>query len=322
MVHLRRLVLFFALASLIACASPKEENSQLEAPLSEVPNDELWTIERAKALQDEVVFIDVRKEKDFVLAHIPGAKQVWRNDIQSKKYPYGGMAADRETIRALFSNLGVDSSSQVLLYDAKGGCDAARLWWLLKSYGHEKAALLNGGIQAWEMAGNALEEGPAGENAPSAFAFTQEENLGMWISLEELLDEIKSGNVLLLDTRSSEEFNGEKQKDGASLAGTIPGSVHYDWGNAVQMSSSWLLKSEADLRHDLEALGVTPDKNIVTFCHTGVRSAHTTFVLRELLHYPNVRNYDGSWTEWSYLLKHDSLGVPLRVGLSVASPRP
>lgn len=322
MVHLRRLVLFFALANLIACASPQEEKPQLEAPLSEVPIDELWTIEQAKAAQGEVVFIDVRKEKDFVIKHIPGAKQVWRDDIQSNKYPYGGMAADRETISALFSKLGVESTSQVLLYDAKGGCDAARLWWLLKSYGHEKAALLNGGIQAWEMAGNALEEGPAADNAPSAFAYTQEENLGMWISLEELLDEIDSGNVLLLDTRSSEEFNGEKQKDGASLAGTIPGSVHYDWGNAVQMSSSWLLKSEADLRHDLEALGVTPDKNIVTFCHTGVRSAHTTFVLRELLNYPHVRNYDGSWTEYSYLLKHDSLGVPLRVGLSVTSPRP
>ena len=322
MVHLRRLSLLFVLASFVSCASPKEESLEAEVPMSEVPTEELWTIEEAKALQDEVVFIDVRKEKDFVLAHIPGAKQVWRDDIQSNEYPYGGMAADRETISALFSKLGVQSSSQVLLYDAKGGCDAARLWWLLKSYGHEKAALLNGGIQAWEMEGNALEEGLSAENTPSAFAFTKEENRGMWIGVEALLDEMSSGDVLLLDTRTLEEFSGEKQKDGASLAGTIPGSVHYDWGNAVQMSSSWLLKSEADLGHDLEALGVTPDKNIVTFCHTGVRSAHTTFVLRELLHYPNVRNYDGSWTEWSYLLKHDSLGVPLRVGLSVASPRP
>ncbi|MDP4587262.1 MAG: rhodanese-like domain-containing protein, partial [Flavobacteriales bacterium] len=128
MVHLRRLVLFFALASLIACASPKEEKPEFEAPLSEVPNDELWTIDQAKAAQGEVVFIDVRKEKDFVIKHIPGAKQVWRDDIQSNKYPYGGMAADRETISALFSKLGVESTSQVLLYDAKGGCDAARLW--------------------------------------------------------------------------------------------------------------------------------------------------------------------------------------------------
>lgn len=322
MVHLRRLVLFFALGSIMSCASPTEENPAVPASLNNVPSDELWTIERAKIVQDEVVFIDVRKEKDFVVKHIPQAKQVWRDDIQSTNYPYKGMAADRETLRALLSKIGVESKHQVLLYDAKGGCDAARLWWLLKSYGHEKVALLNGGIQAWEADGNTIETGAPREMKPSNFDFTKEENKEMWISREDLESELNQGTVLLLDTRSTEEYSGERMKDGASLAGHIPGSVHYDWGNAVEMNFTWLLKSEADLRHDLELLGVTPDKNIITYCHTGVRSAHTTFVLRELLNYPNVRNYDGSWCEWSYFLKNDSLGVPLRVGLSVASPRP
>jgi thiosulfate/3-mercaptopyruvate sulfurtransferase len=103
-----------------------------------------------------------------------------------------------------------------------------------------------------------------------------------------------------VDTRSLEEFTGAVQKDGAARPGHIPGSIHADYIYTLRYDSDYQFHAIDTLRQYFMDKGITPDKQIITYCHSGVRSALTLFVLRELLHYPHVQNYDGSWVEWSY----------------------
>ncbi|MCH2198652.1 MAG: sulfurtransferase [Flavobacteriales bacterium] len=251
--------------------------------------------------EQRVLLIDMRKPDDFEEGHIPGAHRIWRNHIQSADYDYGGMAADRERMESLLDSLGATAETMVVVYDAKGGCDAARFWWLLKMYGHPDVALLDGGWQAWKQSGKYAETGTPKAPIREGFSFRNEVDRSSYVGLNRLIHATVDSTVILVDTRTLDEFTGAFMKKGAVRAGHIPGAIHYDWGNAVEMGQSWMLKPLDDIQHDLTELGITPEKQIITYCHTGVRSAHTTFVLSELLGYENVKNYDGSWTEWSHM---------------------
>ena len=303
-------MLLMSVIWVMGCSPPAvdDTNEGKESSSSDViegyASPSLWSIQQlevARAKGENVLLVDLRKTNEFAEGHLPGARRIWREDIQSENYPYGGMAGEREMIEALMDSLGATSQSQVIIYDAKGGCDAARFWWLLKSYGHPKAALLDGGWQAWVLSGRQVDTLMSERPITMDFRFSEPEQSIMWIKLDQMLEQFDDSSIVLLDTRSEEEYSGAQKKKGATRAGRIPRSVHYDWGNSVRMGQDWLLKPENELRNELEARGITPDKNIVVYCHTGVRSAHTTFVLRELLGFENVWNYDGSWTEWSYM---------------------
>ncbi|WP_306642886.1 sulfurtransferase [Sanyastnella coralliicola] len=251
--------------------------------------------------EQRLLLIDMRRLDEFKEGHIPGAHRIWRNHIQSADYEYGGMAADRERMESLLDSLGATAETMVVVYDAKGGCDAARFWWLLKMYGHPDVALLDGGWQAWRQSGKFAETGIPKAPIREGFSFRNEVDRSSYVGLNGLIRASGDSTVLLVDTRTINEFTGAFMKKGAVRAGHIPGAIHYDWGNAVEMGQSWMLKPLEDIQHDLTELGITPEKKIITYCHTGVRSAHTTFVLSELLGYENVKNYDGSWTEWSHM---------------------
>lgn len=282
----------------------------VNAPKGIWPLLDLQKFEELIQGETKVLLIDLSKEKEFVKGHIPGAQQMWRDDITSRNYPYTGMALEPEYLADRLDSIGADSNTHFVIYDAFGGCEAARLWWLLNLYGYESASILDGGLQAWQVSGKPLEIGPSDLGVSSVnkddksgeFQLSGTLNAAFLATRQEVEEGLAKGQIRLLDTRSFEEFNGDVKKNGAFSAGHIPGGLHYDWGNAVEMTNSWKLKDNAVLQADLERLGITPDVQIVTYCHSGVRSAHTTFVLRELLGYPNVKNYDGSWTEWSYFL--------------------
>lgn len=255
---------------------------------------------RLWADSSDLVLIDVRELEDYLNGHIPGAFQLWRDDIQSADYPYEGMALEAEALAEKLSHFGATHQTYVVVYDGVGGCDAARLWWLLKLYGHERVSLLNGGWQAWQFDGHPAEEAETPMPNPGQFTYQGEPHTSLAISRDELQLLMASDQVLVLDTRSLEEHNGEMVKPGAYSGGHIPGSVHFDWGRSVEMDGAFSLRPTDVLLASLAEVGVTPDKKIITYCHSGVRSAHTTFVLKELLGFPDVANYDGSWTEWSY----------------------
>jgi len=248
-----------------------------------------------------VFIMDVRPIASYKQGHIPGSFQLWRNAYTRNDLPYSGMAIQREYFRKLLDSLGLRAEHHVVVYDDRGGCDAARVWWLLNVYGHKSVSLLNGGIPHWRSKQYPVALEWVG-TSPSGYTFPDQVDS----CLVATLDDVKGQHGILLDTRSEMEHSGAEMKEGAFRAGCIPGSILFDWGNAVDFDKAQCLKDPAHLRQQLEALGIHQDDPVITYCHSGVRSAHTTFVLSQVLGMKNVRNYDGSWTEWSY---HNELPI-------------
>lgn len=256
--------------------------------------------------------IDFRRKVSYTQGHIPGAINIWRTDIESRTYPYRGMKADAGQIEKLFQNVGIENGDQLIVYDDVGSCDAARFWWVLQSYDFKDLKILNGGLDSWKGIAGMLTTKNV-EMAPSNFKLASSpDDLGL-ISTEELKHELSQSNPpIVLDNRTLDEFTGKRQKEGAIAAGHLSGSIHIDWVANVNHVESKDFKSLAELKAIYEPLRISKDQAIVTYCHTGVRSALTYFVLTELLNYENVRNYDGSWVEWSHMelpFEQDSVTV-------------
>lgn len=248
--------------------------------------------------EPQVKLIDFRKKEDYRKGHIPGAINLWRTDIEDASFPYGGMMASRQQIESLFQNLGINSEDTIIVYDDRGMCESARLWWILKNYNFKNIKLLNGGFSAWmEIEGSLDTLTPVLK--PSVFKLAENHGMKHYISKENLLKSMGT-NVTIIDTRSEDEFSGKLLKNGAKRAGRIPGSIHLDWANSIDYHGSKKLKSYDDIELIYNKLNIKKTDSIILYCHSGVRSAHSTFVLSELLGYENVMNYDGSWTEWSH----------------------
>ncbi len=308
-----------AIAALVlGCAGPNaERNAEVVQPVHAVQDliepSELF---EWNATDTPTFVLDVRPIRSYHQGHIPGAVQIWRDAFTRSDLPYSGMSATRGIIEHLLDSLGLRSDQQVVVYDDRGGCDAARVWWLLKVHGHRKVALLNGGIPRWRAEGFPVTLKWV-RTKPSGYAFPDPVDSTLVATLDMVKGTMASKRGVLLDTRSRKEYSGAEMKQGAFRPGTIPGSVLYDWGNAVAFDKDQVLKDTASLRYDLAALGIQPDDTVITFCHSGVRSAHTTFVLSAVLGMNNVRNYDGSWTEWSY---HSELPVHADSSLTTTLP--
>ncbi|MDC8005830.1 sulfurtransferase [Aureisphaera galaxeae] len=248
-----------------------------------------------------IKIIDFRKEQGYNDGHIDGAINIWRKDMEDTSYPYSGMMASEKSIEALFQKLGIKNNDTLVAYDDRGSCEAARFWWVLGNYGFKNVKILNGGLDAWKEIGGAISTQPTVLET-SSFTFKNEKSNTLFINKDSLrYVRATQDQLIVLDTRTENEFSGKRQKKGATKAGRIPGSVLIDWVEAVDFDNNGKLKSLEELKGIYAALGTDKNRPIVVYCHSGVRSAHTTFVLTELLGYKNVRNYDGSWTEWSHM---------------------
>ena len=244
--------------------------------------------------------IDFGKKEEYNQHHLPGALNIWRTDIEDTTYPYRGMMASKTQVEMLFSSLGIGNKDTLVVYDRVSSCDAARLWWLLKNYGFNQVKILNGGLTGWKNTGGPLTDNPP-KLAPSNFTFGEDQAPSFHISKQQMLKAIDTAEAsLILDTRTASEFYGQRQKEGAQVAGRIPGSIHMDWINCVNHSDDQKFKDYKTLDSLYSEHIPSKETPVIAYCHTGVRSAHTTFVLSELLGYKNIKNYDGSWTEWSY----------------------
>jgi len=252
---------------------------------------------------ERISLIDVRPAVEFEKGHLPGAVSVWRTETEIIDTSYSGIAIDSDKLAVLLGNKGVSSENLVVLYDDKGGVEAARLWWLLKVYGFENTALLNGGLAAWT---SELQQG-ASELKPQQFVFTGRPHPEIDMNYPQFESARNKSGVVIIDSRSEAEYSGAEQKSGASMAGHIPGAVHHDYGNNIDFSPKGKMKFKPvdDLRAQYAALA-QPDETVLLYCHSGVRSAHTLFVLTELLDYKNVVNYDGSWVEWSWFNQNNT----------------
>ncbi len=293
---------------IFSCSKTKEkvdttDTSVLEAETKTYFNSE-HIIEAEELLlisnQNNIKIIDFRKPSAYKTAHIKGSLNIYRPHIEDTSSPYKGMMAKKEKIETLFGKLGIKNNDTLIVYDDRGECDAARLWWVLKNYGFESVKLLNGGLKAWKKAGGVVNANTVAVTS-SKFTLPTDSPFDLWIGKEEILEVLASSkNIVILDTRNTDEYSGKRQKTGAYKAGRIPNSMLIDWAEAIDYNRTQKFKSYEELEYLYNKMGISKNNAIITYCHSGVRSAHTTFVLTELLGYKNVRNYDGSWVEWSY----------------------
>jgi len=234
--------------------------------------------------------------------HIPGAVKLhWKEDLQD---PLERDLVEKERFEELLGERGIAADTTVVLYGDKNNWFAAYAYWYLKIYGHNDVRILDGGRQKWIDEGRDLTT-DVPSAAPVAYA-AQERDDTIRAFRDQVLDWLGAPDRALVDVRSPQEYAGELlappgyEQEGASRAGHIPTAQSIPWAQAVRDDGTF--KSGADLKELYAAKGVTGDKKITAYCRIGERSAHTWFVLHELLGYRDVRNYDGSWTEWGNLV--------------------
>lgn len=267
---------------------------------------------------------EVSKPNNYKKGHIKGAFNIWRPDYSNNEHPnFTGMRAGKIQLEELLSKYGVDNETTLLLYDEKGNCDAARFAWQLELWGFKKFHLINGGKKSYQLQGFKLNKTTPALPSFTNFKFKRNiETDALLATYKDVYNALKDHNSIVVDTLELYEFTGTPfkkkgeqllYKKGAFTNGAIPTAKHYNWSNAVDLSGNHQLKSIKDLEYDLEAAGVQSDKSIILYCQSGTRSAHTSFVLRHILKYRNVKNYDGSWIEWSYLNVNNIKNAPVEV---------
>jgi thiosulfate/3-mercaptopyruvate sulfurtransferase len=234
--------------------------------------------------------------------HIPGAVGWdWKRDLQRQPMRDIPTRAEWE---ALLSRSGIGNDDLVILYGDNNNWFAAFAYWLFKHYGHQDVALMDGGRVKWL----AEERGLTTETpriSPAAYT-AAETKPALRAFRDEVAAVIGRPRVALVDVRSPKEYAGELlapenlPQEGAQRGGHIPGARNIPWATAVAENGTF--KPAAELRAIYGGQEITPDKTTIAYCRIGERSAHTWFVLTELLGYPDVRNYDGSWTEWGSVI--------------------
>lgn len=267
---------------------------------NEVPKAYLIGIKEFKELskKSNVKIIDFRKLAAYTDGHIKNSIHIWRSDIEDGSFPYGGMKASKKQLETLFSKLGIDTKDTLLIFDDKGLCDAARLWWVLQYYNFTNVKLLDGGLSALKRAKIPLTTDESKVTATN-FSFSTEINTAYYASRIQLERAVQKG-AIIIDTRTTDEYLGNVLKKGAFVKGKIPTSQLLDWANSINYSGDQKIKTPLELEEIYAKIGAKKSDTIYVYCHSGVRSAHTTFVLTQRLGYKHVLNYDGSWTEWSY----------------------
>lgn len=283
----------------IGCLTNATQTIETPFPTSEPGYANPIALEDYKWLQDHLndpnlKLIEISPSlEDYNEKHIPGALFIDRNTaIADPESPLRNTLASREQIELVLGQIGLKRTDTVVVYDEGGNVYAGRLYWVLKYYGHRDVRFLEGGKRLLETNNFQLTDEKT-EYKTSEYIIS-EWNSEYLVTMDYVLNNLENPDIVLLDVRSAEEYNGTDIR--ADRGGHIPGAVNVDWSEA--MNPDGTLKSADMLRKLYESRGVTPDKKIITYCSSGVRAAFSWFVLKELLGYPDVTLYDGSWDEW------------------------
>jgi thiosulfate/3-mercaptopyruvate sulfurtransferase len=258
------------------------------------PNSQLLTTptELADALKRDrkPLLLDLRPSEDFAAGHIPSAVHLDLWGVSLIDTDPAPLKAFMWMIDHLFNLRGVDASTPVVVYDDQSGMRATRAFWFLEYFGHPRVQMLDGGFGAWIRAGLPVTRDVS---APPKSAWTgtpQERTIATWRDVKARLG---NPDTVILDTRSDGEYRGTTVR--AKRGGAIPGAIHIEWSQNLGPDGAF--KPAAELRQMYERAGITPDREVITYCQGGYRAAHSYVALR-LLGYPKVRNYTGSWKEW------------------------
>jgi thiosulfate/3-mercaptopyruvate sulfurtransferase len=257
---------------------------------------------------DGVVFVEVDEDTTaYDKGHIRGAVKInWKTELQD---PVIRDFVDRGAFEKLLSNKGISNEDTVVLYGGNNNWFAAYAYWYFKLYGHRDVRLLDGGRKKWELDGRPLSTEEVSRPATSYTA--QEQDTSIRAFRQEALEAIGTQN--LVDVRSPDEFSGKilapahLLQECAQRPGHIPTAVNVPWSKAANEDGTF--KSDAELRALYGAAGLDASRPTIAYCRIGERSSHTWFVLHELLELSEVKNYDGSWTEYGSLV-----GAPIALG--------
>jgi len=245
----------------------------------------------------------------FGAGHISGALGIhWRIDLQD---PIRRDFIGPDAFADLMNRLGIRNDTEVVLYGGNNNWFAAYAYWYFRYYGHVLVRLMDGGRKKWELEGRPLTTDVEARKPTTGYRVAAQDSSIRAMRGYVESEVIGKAGFGLVDVRSPEEYRGELlapahlPQEQAQKPGHIPGARNIPWAKAVNPDNGAFL-SEEQLRRLYEGHGLTPDLEVVAYCRIGERSAHTWFALHELLGYPNVRNYDGSWTEWGSMV-----GVPI-----------
>ncbi len=251
----------------------------------------------------KVVEVDYDPENAYRQGHLQGASLIWwKRDIND---PITRDIISKSQFEDLLSRSGITAQSEVILYGDFNNWFAAFVFWIFKYYGHENVKIMNGGRKKWEIENRSYTKDEP--QIPRTNYVAQPPNEGLRAYLFDVRRALDKKDTVLVDVRSPKEFSGEitapaeYPMEHAQRGGHIPNANNIPWASAVN-DIDGTFKSVEDLKKIYETKGVTPDKDVICYCRIGERSSHTWFVLKYLLGYPQVRNYDGSWTEWGNMI--------------------
>lgn len=276
----------------IAAPATPQASTGAELALPEALVDAEWVANNLN--REGVRLVDVSSKPEvYAEGHIPGAVYIhWQNDLVNPDDPVKGQIITAAQLEALLGRLGIDNQTTIVLYDDTNSLYATRAFWTLKYYGHQAVHILDGGRKKWVSEGRELsQEVPIVSPATYKAGQPDQSIRATWEQVAESLDQ---PTTAIVDARGQKEYIGQDVR--SARGGHIPGAVNLEWTS--QVNSDGTFKSAAELQKLYEQVGVQPDQQVFTYCQTGVRGAHSWFVLTQLLGFKSVANYDGSWEEW------------------------
>ncbi|MFY9795519.1 MAG: sulfurtransferase [Candidatus Nitrosopolaris sp.] len=281
---------------------------QLEYVYPEVLVDTQWVEDHLNDPKVRIAEVDYDRKANYELGHIPGSVLFdWKKDINE---PLSRNILTRQAFEELLQREGVNNDTILILYGDFNNWFAAFAFWVFKYYGYKDVRLINGGRKKWliedRLTTTEILQFPKGNFIAEA---ETDDNIRAFLRYVRGTLENKPGGrtIELVDVRSPKEFTGEilappeYPTEQAQRGGHIPGAKNIPWSQAVN-DYDGTFKSADELRKIYESKGITSDKEVIAYCRIGERSSHTWFVLKYLLGYPNVKNYDGSWTEWGNMI--------------------
>jgi len=267
----------------------------------EVLVETVWAAEHLKDPKVRLVEVDVDTAA-YGQGHIPGAVGWdWKTELEER---LERDIVKKATLEKLLSRSGIGSDTTAILYGDNNNWFATYAFWLLKYYGHTNARIMNGGRAKWIAEGRPMTK-EAPKYPPTSYK-AKNPDKSVRVEREAVLAAVGKKGKVFVDVRSPKEFTGEilapenLPQEGAQRGGHIPGAANIPWSQAVKEDGTF--KSPDDLKQLYQGRGISSDKDVIAYCRIGERSSHTWFVLKYLLGYPKVRNYDGSWTEYGSLV--------------------
>ena len=268
-----------------------------------VLTDTEWVSKNISNNAIRIVEVDYDPENAYKQGHIEGASLIWwKRDIND---PIRRDIISKAQFEDLMSRNSITPESEVILYGDFNNWFAAFVFWIFKYYGHKNVKLMNGGRKKWELEKKPYTKDESQIQKTKYISLPPDEGLRAY--LFDVRRAIDRQDTVLVDVRSPKEFTGEitappeYPMEHAQRGGHIPKANNIPWATAVN-DADGTFKSVNDLKQIYESKGVTPDKDVICYCRIGERSSHSWFVLKYLLGYPQVRNYDGSWTEWGNMI--------------------